>query len=65
MFNTKLEFNVPKNSETSCEVDRIVPELGYVEGNVVWLSHRANRIKDDATLEELERIVEWLKSQQS
>jgi hypothetical protein len=46
----------------SPSLDRIVPELGYVEGNVVWISNRANILKRDATWEELQRVAEWLKS---
>ena len=46
----------------SPSLDRIIPELGYVEGNVVWISNRANILKRDATWEELHRVAEWLKS---
>lgn len=38
-------------------LDRIVPERGYVKGNIVVVSHRANSIKNNATLAELRRIV--------
>ena len=34
-------------------LDRIVPSLGYVEGNVMWISHRANMIKGEATAKEV------------
>ena len=37
------------------ELDRIVNAAGYVPGNVVVVSRRANRIKNDATLAELFR----------
>lgn len=50
------------NIDSSPSVDRIVPELGYVKGNVVVISHRANRIKGDASLAELEQLVTWLRS---
>lgn len=40
-------------------LDRLDPLLGYVKGNVVWISSRANRIKYDATLEELKKVVCW------
>ena len=65
VFNMALDIQALKNSPQHAELDRIIPELGYVKGNVAWLSQRANRIKDDAKLEELERLVEWLKSKQS
>ena len=34
-------------------LDRIVPSLGYVKGNVMWISHRANTIKGEATAKEV------------
>jgi len=34
-------------------LDRIVPSLGYVEGNVMWISYRANVIKGEATAKEV------------
>jgi hypothetical protein len=42
-------------------LDRIDSSLGYVPGNVWVISHRANRIKTDATIEELEMVLEGLK----
>lgn len=38
-------------------LDRIVPNLGYVPGNVIVISHRANLIKNDATLTELQILT--------
>lgn len=42
-------------------LDRIRPEKGYVKGNVRVISWRANRLKNDASLEELEKIVKYYK----
>lgn len=47
----------------SPSLDRVVPELGYVRGNVVVISGRANRIKYDATPEELERVAAYARFQ--
>jgi hypothetical protein len=44
------------------EFDRFVPELGYVRGNVTVISARANRLKSNGTLRELERVVGWMRS---
>lgn len=44
-------------SQNSPTLDRIIPDLGYVKGNVWVISHKANRIKNNATLPELERIA--------
>ena len=45
----------------SPSLDRIVPELGYVPGNVMVISYRANRIRNDATAEELEAVLRYAK----
>lgn len=42
-------------------LDKVVPELGYVKDNVAVMSKRANRIKDNASLAELQQIVSFLK----
>ena len=44
-------------NDASPTLDRVIGPLGYVPGNVVVISHRANRIKSDATVEELEAIL--------
>jgi len=38
-------------------LDRIVPELGYVENNVRIISHRANMLKNNASLQELHLVL--------
>lgn len=38
-------------------LDRIIPKLGYVCGNIMIISMRANRIKNDATPDELVKIA--------
>lgn len=42
-----------KENSYSPSLDRIVPELGYVKGNVMWMSRKANTMKNNATEEEL------------
>lgn len=60
-----LDIPLWKNPEESCansySLDRIDSSKGYVKGNVWVISKRANAIKSDATLEELELIVKNLK----
>lgn len=43
------------------ELDRLIPAKGYIKGNVHWISRRANRIKSDASVEELEKIIAYMK----
>jgi hypothetical protein len=43
-------------------LDRIVPERGYVRGNIIVISNLANRIKTNAGSTEILAVGEWLKS---
>lgn len=43
----------------SPSLDRLDPARGYTIDNVAWVSQRANRIKNDATLAELYRVADW------
>jgi hypothetical protein len=45
----------------SLTLDKIIPELGYVRGNVQVVSCRANRLKSDATAEELEALAAYVR----
>ena len=42
-------------------LDRVIPELGYVPGNTEVISNRANKLKSDATIEELELVLAYMK----
>lgn len=43
----------------SAELDRIDNSLGYVPGNVIVVSRRANQLKSDATIAELEVLAHF------
>lgn len=49
-----------RQHDYSPTIDRIIPALGYTKGNVRVISWRANRIKSDATVEELRAIVRYI-----
>jgi len=53
------------NRDTAPSLDRTIPEFGYVKGNVQVISFRANRIKNDATFEEIEKLHAWMLKQKS
>ena len=46
----------------SPSLDRIDNTKGYVKGNVVVISYKANTIKNNACLDELRRVVAFLES---
>lgn len=50
-----------KRTDNTPSIDRIIPELGYVKNNIEIISWRANRLKSDAKLYELERLVSYMK----
>tara|TARA_B100000963_G_C22400233_1_gene568477 strand:+ start:61 stop:777 length:717 start_codon:yes stop_codon:yes gene_type:complete len=49
------------NNDSSASLDKKDPTKGYTEDNVEWLSGRANRLKSNASAEELEKIVAHMK----
>lgn len=51
-----------EDREASASIDRIDSTKGYVKGNVVVISAKANRLKNNATVEELEAILKWMRS---
>lgn len=50
-----------KLCQNSPSLDRIDNTKGYVRGNVIIVSHRANAIKNDATVEELGKVYRFYK----
>ena len=50
-----------ENWNNSPSIDRIDNSKGYIKGNVVVVSRRANILKKDATIEELQKIAEFYK----
>ena len=46
----------------SPSLDRIDNSLGYVKGNVAIISHRANSMKNAATAEELQAILNYIQN---
>lgn len=62
IFGVTLTISEGSASSSSPSVDRINPKLGYVKGNIQVISHRANSIKNDATIDELKQLVNYLES---
>jgi len=62
VLGIKLMNNRGKAKDNSPSVDRIAPSLGYTKGNVCIISHRANMLKNSASVAELEAILKYVKS---
>ncbi len=57
-----IKLNLDNRSKFAPDIptlDRIKNNKGYVKGNVIVVSWRANNLKRDATLDELQRIVNF------
>jgi hypothetical protein len=52
-----------KQTRDPCKasIDKLVPELGYVPGNVFIISWRANKLKSNMSIDELEKILDYMK----
>ena len=59
VLGIRIEQNTKRGpNDSSPSLDRIFPERGYVKGNIRVISQKANRIKNDATAEELEKVLD-------
>ena len=61
ILNTEIYLHEKtKDDDCIAELDRYVPEHGYIKGNVSFLSRRANRLKSDMTIKEVAQILKWM-----
>lgn len=60
LLGVKLQPGKNFKCPTSPSLDKMKPELGYVPGNVWVVSYRANTLKNDASLAELQMLVAGL-----
>ncbi len=61
VLDIPLNLSARKADFDSASIDRIDSDKGYVKGNVAVISWRANRIKGDSSLENLVKVIKWLK----
>lgn len=62
ILGIKINYFAEKVEENSCSFDRVNPAKGYTAGNVMVISWRANRIKNDGSAEEHRMIADWIQS---
>ena len=63
VFGIPLKKSLEAYSGNSPSLDQVVAGRGYVKGNIAVISMRANILKRDATLNELEMLVEYCRKQ--
>jgi hypothetical protein len=62
VFGTSFVFyGAGSSSLDSPSLDRLHPELGYIEGNVAVISMRANNIKSSASSDAVLKVAEWMR----
>ena len=58
-----MERNRGKLGPNSYSLDRINSSMGYIPGNVAVISFKANQIKNNFSLEELERLLKYMRGE--
>jgi hypothetical protein len=69
VLGVKLQYGINHNTPESkwkkhpnrASFDKLVPELGYVPGNVFIISLQANRLKSNSTLEQIENLLNYMR----
>lgn len=59
-LGVELKYGGGRFDDATASIDRICPNKGYVKGNVQILSAMANRIKTNATAEQVMLVALWL-----
>lgn len=65
VFGEKLhiaETTEEKKSKWAYSLDRIDNSKGYTKDNIVIMSYHANRLKNDGSADEHEKIARWMRS---
>lgn len=61
VLGVELKHNQGGPGVDSPSLDKVIPSLGYIPGNIAVVSMKANTIKDKYSYEELSAVVSWLR----
>lgn len=59
-LNIEMKVNTEHVQYNSFSIDRIIPELGYIKGNIQVISHLANSLKSNHDKEVLLNFAKWI-----
>lgn len=60
VFGIPLDYRNRLHAPT---LDRVINELGYIKGNVRVISSKANRLKNNGTIEEFKQIIKYMQNE--
>lgn len=60
VLGLELERSSGYREENSPSLDRLIPSLGYIKGNVSVISWRANKLKQEGSAAEHFKIAQWM-----
>ncbi len=60
VLGVRYDLTSCKSVDASMTLDKIIPALGYVDGNCAVISHLANTIKSNASSEQVRRVSDWM-----
>jgi hypothetical protein len=67
ILGLELNYNwsgLNRRDPAKASIDKVDPNKGYVAGNVFVISWRANKLKSDMSLQELENILKYIKGKE-
>jgi hypothetical protein len=59
VFDIKIGFH---NKQCVQTLDRIDSDKGYIKGNIQVICSKANRLKNNGTIEDFEKIISYMKN---
>jgi len=62
VLGIKLQKNIGKMGDNSPTLDRINNKKGYIKSNIAVISLKANAMKRNGTLEDIEKLYLWMKT---
>lgn len=65
VLGVPLRMSTDHRDPWTYSLDRIDNSRGYVRGNVMVMSYHANRLKNDGTADEHEKIAAWMRRQET